>query len=626
MAVDNRTLLNNCSATTGWTGDDSATVITDTGQFYEGSSALSTQLSNSDEQMSTTSIGGTRNLAASTCYMLIKDNLVESFANGGVQYVLGDGTDLIGYDVGGYDRRGLALPFFYNSYKIDVSVRVATPGTNFTNFAGTEANLAQTAITRVGYGTIHLAKAVGAIDNVFMDAFRFGLNNAYHMTINTGSSGTPETFDLVVTDDITGGWGMIGNPQGKQYNIFASFEWGDTANGNSYFRDSNFQVFLLGTGMGTGNFIVRTIAGSGTNGLELTSGVFVNIDTPAVIDFSDADMNTFEFDSMTFTDVGTISFPPSGGTSRFVNDSIFNNCGQITFQSLSATRNIFNGSTDADGAVLWSTTPADVANQTDFTYNSDGTGHAIEISLNTASLTTYNISGYTFDSYAGQDGTAGNRVFLIDNALDGDVTINLTDCQALNQVGTGNGFSYEAAAGYTGTVTIVSTVTLTLTGIQTDSEVRIINLDDTTNFNKELTGIAQILGEVQSAEIVSGGSGYTNGSQTLTVVGGTGTAATLDVTVAGGAVTSVDAIAGAGSYSVNPTNPVSTTGGGGTGATFNLDISGEFSYNYDSGNLVRVAIIVFHIDFVEVRIEQDLSATSQTIPIQQRGDRVYNNP
>jgi hypothetical protein len=59
----------------------------------------------------------------------------------------------------------------------------------------------------------------------------------------------------------------------------------------------------------------------------------------------------------------------------------------------------------------------------------------------------------------------------------------------------------------------------------------------------------------------------------LTVVGGTGTAATLTVaSVENGLVNSVT-VSNPGAYTVLPTNPVSVTGGGGTGATFNLAFS-----------------------------------------------------
>jgi len=170
MTTDNRTTLNDCSANTGWTGDDTATPISDAGTYYEGGSALSTQLSNSDERMYTTSIGGTRDLSDSTCWLLVKDNLVESQTNGGIKYDLYDGTNEIGVEVGGYDNTGLTLSTFFNSYRLDVSNRAA-----FTNheFAGASSALSSSAITGVGYGSFHLAKAVGSVDNVFMDRFSF---------------------------------------------------------------------------------------------------------------------------------------------------------------------------------------------------------------------------------------------------------------------------------------------------------------------------------------------------------------------------------------------------------------------------------------------------------------------
>ena len=66
------------------------------------------------------------------------------------------------------------------------------------------------------------------------------------------------------------------------------------------------------------------------------------------------------------------------------------------------------------------------------------------------------------------------------------------------------------------------------------------------------------------------GSGYVLGD-VLTVVGGTGTAATLTVSGvnATGGITSA-ALTTPGAYTVAPTNPVSVTGGTGTGATVNL--------------------------------------------------------
>jgi hypothetical protein len=75
--------------------------------------------------------------------------------------------------------------------------------------------------------------------------------------------------------------------------------------------------------------------------------------------------------------------------------------------------------------------------------------------------------------------------------------------------------------------------------------------------------------KAMSAAVTAGGSGGTNGAQVVTLTTGTGTQATVNVTVSGGAVTAVNSIATAGDYTVNPTNlnAVPVTGAGLTGAT-----------------------------------------------------------
>lgn len=73
---------------------------------------------------------------------------------------------------------------------------------------------------------------------------------------------------------------------------------------------------------------------------------------------------------------------------------------------------------------------------------------------------------------------------------------------------------------------------------------------------------------VNAATIAAPGSGYTNGTQTLTLA--SSGSATLSVTVAGNVVTAVGSVTAPGTVTSLLANPVATTGGGGTGATFNL--------------------------------------------------------
>lgn len=440
MATDNRTTLNNCSAITGWTGDDTVTVDSTTGQSYEGGSSLSWQASNTTggEHMYTTSIGGTRDLSDAQVWILMKDNLVQSEANNGVQIVLHDGTNRAGYIVGGYDNTGLALPTFFNSYRLDV-----TNKPSFTTYAGSEASLNEASITGVGVGTQHLAKANGALDNSWVDRMSFIGNNSYALTIDAGTVGTPETFADVVADDITNGWGLINNPFGKQYALFGSTEWGTpSGTANSYFDDSNFQLFLLGGGLGTGNFLMRTVGNAtGTNSVVWASASVTNIGTRAVCDFTDANVDILKFTGVSFTDIGAMTFPVASASNRFVRSCTFNNCDQIDFSTIEVTDCTFNGTTDANGTILLDTT-LQTANQTGLSFVSDGTGHAIYITA----PGTYALDGWTYSGY-GADGTANAVVY---NNSGGAVTLNVS----------GGGDTPTVRNGASATTTINNAVTV----------------------------------------------------------------------------------------------------------------------------------------------------------------------
>ena len=78
-------------------------------------------------------------------------------------------------------------------------------------------------------------------------------------------------------------------------------------------------------------------------------------------------------------------------------------------------------------------------------------------------------------------------------------------------------------------------------------------------------------GVAASATLNLGGSGYTNGAITLTVLGGTCTTQPqFNATVSGGTVTAINSLAVAGACTINPANPAATNGGGGIGATVNV--------------------------------------------------------
>jgi hypothetical protein len=106
--------------------------------------------------------------------------------------------------------------------------------------------------------------------------------------------------------------------------------------------------------------------------------------------------------------------------------------------------------------------------------------------------------------------------------------------------------------------------------------------------------------KVVSATVAAGGSGGSNGAQTVTGTTGTGTKFQASVTVSGGAIASVGSITVAGSYTVNPTAPATepVTGGSVTGgqldvvigiATYTITTPGTFTALPGSGALTQYA-------------------------------------
>jgi len=94
--------------------------------------------------------------------------------------------------------------------------------------------------------------------------------------------------------------------------------------------------------------------------------------------------------------------------------------------------------------------------------------------------------------------------------------------------------------------------------------------------------------------VLSGGAGYTNGTQTLTISGGScSVAPQVSVTVSGGAVTSVNSIVAVGTCTTVPASPAATTGGGGSGALFNVVFTSQASFVTPGTPLTMLSLATF---------------------------------
>lgn len=513
MAVDNRTELNDCEQDAGWNGTDNPDlqgVSSGDEVYYEGSNCLGAQFTNTQEYIivgeNSTGTALNENLSTSTVWLLVKDNLIETQTNGGFQIVLANGTGggsaIIGFYVGGNDNPGLVLGKTYYCIRLDVS-NIGS----LSSFAhnGTLGNLNTSAVTDIGYGSLHVTAARGNVNNLWVDRITSNPNNSYAFTVNAGTSGTPITLATLVSQDNTNtnGWGLFASGPGESYTLYASTEFGDSGTADSYFESSNEQIFLDGTGIGSGNWIFRVFGNAtGTNSFVLDNSVLASPGEGAIWDMTDTNIDILDIKNCTILDMGTMSFPVSGGTTRQVTGTTFIGCGQLDFATITASDITISTTTaQATGAILLDT-DGQTTNQTDFNFIATtlavppATRHAVYITqAGDYTFTRWTFSGYGSGSAAAVYNVSGGTVNI--TVVDGDTPT------VLNDIGS--------------TTNIISKVTLTLTGMKDGTEVRVFDSNDTTPpyaagneiaFVEELSGGAAVGGDIggTGANATAGGT------------------------------------------------------------------------------------------------------------------------
>lgn len=494
---DNRVHLQDCENNNEVGGDTTAAptaAVNDSGAVIEGTNSIAFQVDDAQEMIlfEDDSSGTLINVDMSdvTVYMNVKHNLGESFANLGGQIVFSDGltgagAEIIGYNVNGNDVAGFPYLFRYTTIKLDVSVIVAAPGTvdvDFFEYNGAEVDLDHTAVLQIGYGSFNVEKAISTGKNAWIDGIYYIANSVssvtgYAVSIEGGSSGTPETMVDVAADDVAVGMGLFNNPKGSEYGFFGPTQWGDGAAGDTYFEAIDNQWFFIGDNAGghvvaLSHFLFRLVGVSGsTNSWVINRVVIVNTGVRAPFDMSDAEMDIVKMTAATFVDLGVITMPAQDTGNKFALNTVFINGDQLLLSSLDMDGCTYIGTTDANGAIIWDETVADQEKQINQRFVRNGVHNAIEIAPTGAGPFTYDVDGLIADGFASQDdgdAVEAEKVFFINpSTLDADININLANSSAINIGGgadTGTeGFSFREVGSYTGTVTITQTVTLTIT-------------------------------------------------------------------------------------------------------------------------------------------------------------------
>jgi len=478
IITDNRTVVNQADATTGWTASSGVAVFTSAPNPVEATGSLGTQVSNATETAYQAITAA--NLTDTIVYCwLLPGGVIDTVANGGTQIYLGDNTDNIGFHVGGSNGAGFrhdAGPVVWQCFTLDTS----TLPTNSTVYNGVAANLTLTAITRIGNAFKTLAKSVGGVENCFMDISFYGNGG---LTITGGGSGTEGKFlEIAVRDRSTanhpgsgvasatgGGYGICRELGADLFGLQGRLQFGSATTGSVNFLDTGKTIVfenrgfgtnkygytITGNGAGTTSFILGTRGGTGigSNGCSLVTPTGVG----AFFTATSANIDTLGLYGCSlsgFTQGVNFTTDVTAGPTHEIFATTFSGCSQITVGRTEFKNNSIQGSlatgTTAGAVLLENTT-----NVSGLSFTSGGTGHAIVI--NSAAGSPFDFTDFTYDGYAATNGGTGNEVLV--NRSGATITINVSGGDAPT-VDTTNS---------NGTVIVNNNVTVNITVVDTST-------------------------------------------------------------------------------------------------------------------------------------------------------------
>lgn len=264
-----RIILNECDANTGWTGTSSV-VAANAPVAIEATNQLGMGVSTStdDAYVSITSDdysgGGTLSV-----WVQANGNM-DTQANGGIMIQVTDGTNYVGYHVGGSDKSAFRHddgPVKWECYLLDLANKPA----NFTALSGggSEASLDETAITEVGVAFKTLSKALGGGTNCYWDIIRFADNGDAVTFVGgttvgaAGNAAEMAVLDRAVTNQQA--LGVIRELGVGVYGIQGNITLGDsTSASDQYWVESNVTYSWEDRGLSTNNYYRFILIGSST--------------------------------------------------------------------------------------------------------------------------------------------------------------------------------------------------------------------------------------------------------------------------------------------------------------------------------------------------------------------------
>ena len=346
--------------------------------------------------------------------------------------------------------------------------------------------------------------------NTFADALHYG--DGY--TVTGGTSGDPVTFLTIAAQDITdGAYGIVQNIKDTVY-CFGAITLGNGATA-TYVEVKTTALLFDTQRLAATNLYSITATGSGCT-FDMQNSLIrgQSGDTGSeTFDFDVQNVGTLIFDTNTLVRGGTITF----GSGQTIDSSTFDVCGTLITNGATINNSAFIETTAQQAVEVTSTT---VGNINNCSFTGDGTSHAVKLTdtINTNTNINWN-STFDASTYASVNatgaGSAGDSEVLLVNVNTGStLTINV-----LNGVASP---TYRNEGG--GSVVVVSTQLLTVSNIESGTELRIYtytDINDPTTYT-ELVG-AETIGTSNGGFTVSadpGNSGKQRAQYNYDISGG----------------------------------------------------------------------------------------------------------
>jgi hypothetical protein len=373
-------------------------------------------------------------------------NVLSSKATGGAEIIIGSSTTAYNawYVSGADDWEFGGWRNYPVSNTVAVSRTAGSPTATLQYF-GWNAN-------------VGVATNIGKGNPYGIDTIRYG-RCTLTATNGDGTNGyasfggsSPDAGAAAYDNAVTRRWGLL-TPRDGAYFMQGLFRMGSSTTAVD-FRDSNRIIFIQNTEKVTSNFNTIEILNTGSN-ISLTSCNFQALGTVSRGRWLTTDNAVVTLTGCSFTDLNTFTF----GSNTSITGCTFRRCGLLTQSSATMSSCVITKSTSTTSLLV--NNPSNIS---DITFESDGGNHAIEIT----SAGTYSFTDLTFTGYASTDGTTGNEVFY--NNSGGAVTINASGITGILSVRNSAGSS----------TTVNNTVSITVTGLKDNTEVRVYSSEDNT--------------------------------------------------------------------------------------------------------------------------------------------------